>query len=108
MTEEKLTVAQDAPALDLTKPHTFHSEDKKINTYDQSGYVYDSITQQVLDHRHPKVKEKYALPEGAPFSRVKTVDEKIDDAIKTMRASGSLDADTLSSFERLLKMQMKE
>ena len=101
-------VTQEVIGLDLTKPHTYHSEDKKITTYDQNGFIYDGLTQQVLDHKHPKSKERYAIPEGAPFSKVKTVDEKINDAIATMRASGSLDADTLSNFERLLKTQMRE
>jgi len=111
-------IPEEVLALDLTKPHSVHSEDHKVSTYDQNGTIYDSITQQPLDvssdEKVAKLKEKYALVDyvgkggGVIHSKVKTPEEKVNDAINTMRATGALDPDIMSRFESLLRNTFAE
>ena len=109
-------VPEEILALDLTKPHSVHTEDHKVSTYDQNGVIYDSITQQPLDvstdEKIAKLKEKYALVDykkgGVIHSKVKTPEEKVNDAINTMRATGALDPDIMSRFESLLRNTFAE
>lgn len=90
----------DVPEFDKTRAYSLNTSENKINTYDQNGHLYDGLTLLPLENLDP---EKYSIPKGAPFSRVKTTQERIEDAINTIRASGTIDADTLTKFDRMFK-----
>lgn len=99
-TEEKEVLAFDA-----TKPHSVNSADNKISTFDQNGHLYDGLTLLPLESMD---KEKYCVPEGAPFSKIKGTNEKITEAISTIRASGAIDPDTLAKFDKMFRNLLQE
>ena|SRR2546425_632920 len=93
---------------DERKPYIQHSGENRLTTFDQDGVLYDSVTLEPLDlpssaSALASLQERYVIPDGAPFSKVLTPDEKIDAALSTLRASGAIDADTLAKFEKALK-----
>jgi hypothetical protein len=89
--------------FDATKPHSVHSDQKRITTYDQGGVLYDSITLAPLPENPPQsVKDSYVIPDDAPFSRVKSEHERWDDAINTMLASNSLSGEDASKLRRMV------
>lgn len=100
-----MTDEQDVPQFNKTKPHSVNMGEGKINTYDQSGHLYDGLTEQPLSSMD---KDKYSIPEGAPFSKVKSTQERIEDAINTIRASGAVDADALANFDRMFRNLLLE
>ena len=99
-----MSMEQAAP-FDPTKPHTTNAADGKISTIDQGGHLYDGLTHMVLTSTDA---EKYCIPKGAPFSKVKTTHERIEDAINTIKASGAIDPDTLSKFDKMFQNMLLE
>ena len=100
-----MTDEQEIPEFNKTKPYGLNTAEGRISTYDQSGHLYDGLTLMPLSSMD---KEKYAIPEGAPFSKVKSTQEKIEDAINTIRASGAVDADALANFDRMFRNLLLE
>lgn len=96
---------QDIPEFNGSKPYSLNSGEGKINTYDQGGHLYDGLTKMPLEGMD---RDKYAIPEGAPFSKVKSTQEKLEDAINTIRASGAVDADALANFDRMFRNLLLE
>jgi hypothetical protein len=98
----------EAPPFNPRTPHGVHTETGKIPVFDQSGYLYDGITEQPLDFTE-EMKANYAYVEGMPFSRAVTEHEKLQTALATIRASGAVDPDSMAKFEKMLvSIQQKQ
>lgn len=87
----------------LDRPHTMHEATGKVRTFDQNGVVYDGITLKPLDHKNKTVGTKYAIPEGAPFTAVKTDLQKVDEAMATLRASGMMNGNDIAKLEGMMR-----
>jgi len=103
----------DYPALDLRKPHHVHQEKDKITVYDQNEVLYDGVTMMPLDMENlDTLRNRYAVyhdgEEHRSVSKVKSMKEKVQDVLSTMRASGAVDPDMVSQFERLMMNTLEE
>lgn len=83
-----------------------HNATGKIAVYDQDGHIFDGITFQELT---TPVTDAYTSVEGMPFSSVKTEEERLQDTLNTIKASGAVDPDSMAKFEKmLLDIQKKQ